>query len=106
MPPDAVVRDATIQRVEFTVELIWKTFKAFLALEKIDVRSPKAAMRHAYALGWIDDEQIWLNMLDDRNLCSHAYSESMARQIYERIKEYYPAMERACSKLSGGQSTE
>ncbi len=95
----SIILDATIQRFEFTVELYWKTLKALLSLEKFEVNSPKAALRKAYAQGWLDDEQLWLKMADDRNLSSHVYNESTAREIYDRIQKYYPVMMRTYAKL-------
>lgn len=69
MPLDEkrIVLDATIQRFEFTFELFWKTLKRFLLVEGIETRSPRETLKKAYQIKWLDDEQLWLNMLHDRN---------------------------------------
>lgn len=39
-------RDSTIQRLEVTIEILWKTVKEFLKLkEGIECRSPKSCIR-------------------------------------------------------------
>jgi len=91
--------DGTIQRFEFVIELYWKTFRRLLQTEKIQVTTPKESMKQAYAAGWISDADVWLDMLDDRNATSHVYKESQARQIYERIKAYYPELARTYDSL-------
>jgi nucleotidyltransferase substrate binding protein (TIGR01987 family) len=67
--------DATIQRFEFTFELLWKTLRRFLQQEGVDTASPKNTLRHAYRRGILDQEQLWLDMLRDRNRSSHVYDE-------------------------------
>ncbi|MBF0180054.1 MAG: nucleotidyltransferase substrate binding protein [Magnetococcales bacterium] len=89
---DDLVLDATIQRFEFCMELTWKCLKRQLEAEGIQTQTPREALRGAYAAGWINDERLWLGMLQDRNLTSHTYRESLARQIHARIPAYHAAM--------------
>lgn len=84
--------NATIQRFEFTIELFWKTLKKILRFEKMETSTPRDVIANAYRFSLIDDEDLWLNMLDDRNLSSHIYSESDAKKMYDRIKKYCPAL--------------
>lgn len=81
--------DATIQRFEFSIELFWKTLKRQLAFEGIEATTPRETIKHAYKNGWLNDEPLWIDMLDDRNRTSHVYSEEMANEIYDRIKDYH-----------------
>ncbi|MCE5294240.1 MAG: nucleotidyltransferase substrate binding protein [Chlamydiales bacterium] len=85
-----IVVDATIQRFEFTFELFWKTLKKFMYREGLEVKTPRETLQTAYQLKWIDDEEKWLAMLNDRNETSHIYDEAMAKRIYENIKSYMP----------------
>lgn len=85
-----IVIDATIQRFEFTFELFWKTLKRFLQREGIVVDTPRETLMKAYQMHWINDEQIWLQMMRDRNSTSDIYDEAKAQEIYSRIREYQP----------------
>ena len=82
-------KDGTIQRFEFTVELFWKTLKAILSYQGIECYSPRDCIKKAYRYGIIDDDEILLDMLEDRNLSSHIYSQTTAEEIFERIKTIY-----------------
>jgi nucleotidyltransferase substrate binding protein (TIGR01987 family) len=57
--PDKIVRDATIQRFEYTFETTWKLLKAFLfEVEGIDANSPKSCFREALKAGVMDEFQV------------------------------------------------
>lgn len=75
-----------IQRFEFTFELLWKTFKKIAREERIDCFSPKTAFRAAFQLNLIDDEQVFVEIIDARNKTSHVYSEEEIIEIYEFIR--------------------
>jgi nucleotidyltransferase substrate binding protein (TIGR01987 family) len=96
---EPLVIDGTIQRFEFTFELFWKAVRRLLARQGIEANSPKGVLQQAYRLGWLDDEQRWLKLLEDRNLTSHTYREPLAREIYDRIPAHYGAMREAAQKL-------
>lgn len=97
-----VVRDATIQRFEFTFELAWKAMKRALAqVEGIEAASPKQTLQKAYAVLCIADERAWLDMLADRNLSSRTYQEELAKQMYGRIRGYAPELRRLANLLAG-----
>jgi len=94
-PYSVVVRDATIQRFEYTFEILWKTLKEYLKeYEGIQCNSPKGCFREALNVGLLNEEQtvLFLEMTDDRNLTSHTYIEEVAQKIYGKIKDYYKIM--------------
>lgn len=84
-----LIIDATIHRFEFTFELFWKALKKQLKNE-FDTESygPRQVLQQAYANKLINDESMWLKMLEDRNLMSHVYQEKLADQIYKNILIY------------------
>ena len=82
--------DGTVQRFEFVFELTWKTLKRALEAEGFICRTPRETLKTAYQAGWINNEALWIQMLDDRNMSSHTYDEPMASQIHDNIKNYYP----------------
>lgn len=87
-PKTEWTRDAAIQRFEFTFELAWKSVTIAARREGIEVASPRRAWQAAFRLGWIDDDQVWLDMLQDRNLASHSYREATAEKIHARLGAY------------------
>jgi len=93
--------DASIQRFEFTFELAWKTMKRALFVEGIVCKTPRECLRESFRLGFINDEEKWLNMLDDRNAMSHIYYEKEARTIYDRLPDYQRAFENLFTAIRG-----
>ena len=87
---DDIVIDATIQRFEFTYELSWKLMKAYLEYTgNLEGSNPRAAIQESFREGIITEGEIWLQMLQDRNLTSHTYDESTAIKIYNNINNEY-----------------
>jgi nucleotidyltransferase substrate binding protein (TIGR01987 family) len=99
---DELDKDGVIQRFEFSFELLWKTLKIFLEGRGVDVKTPKDALKEAFRLEWIEDEDVYLDMLDDRNRTSHIYDQKTSREIFLRIvKKYLPAMKLVVAHLKG-----
>lgn len=89
--PTLIERDASIQRFEFTFEVMWKAAKQMLfEIEGIDVGSPKGVIRSCREIGLFDDREAAeaLQMVDDRNLTAHTYNETLAREIHERLQHH------------------
>ncbi len=84
--PDTIVRDAVIQRFEFSYELLWKLLRKIAKDEQIDCASPKKSFNAGFKLGFIADEAVFLEIIDARNRTVHTYSENVAQEIYEFIR--------------------
>ena len=96
---DDLDKDGVIQRFEFTFELFWKTLKIFLAYKGIETRTPRDSLKEAFRINLIEDEELFLNMLEDRNKTSRIYDESSADDIFVRIKnEYVQLIEKTIQK--------
>jgi len=96
-------RDSTIQRFEFTLEIAWKSIKTFLLeSEGIECRSPKSCIRELLATAHLNAEQVqtMLEMVDDRNLATHTYHESLANEIFQSILTYISLFQILYSELS------
>ena len=91
-PESDLNRDAAIQRFEFSFELSWKAIQKALRGEGLDAASPKSCFREAYRLGWIQEEEPWLSMLEDRNLTSHTYDAKLAEVVYRRLPAHLAAL--------------
>lgn len=94
------VKDATIQRFEFCIELFWKLLKKICQYEGEEVNSPRSVLLTSHKLGLIENEALWLDMMEDRNLTSHTYKDSLAQEIYKHIKGYGPILKTTFDKLS------
>jgi nucleotidyltransferase substrate binding protein (TIGR01987 family) len=94
-PESDLLRDAVIQRFEFTFELVWKSLKLYLERQGLDCGRPRPTLKKAFAEGLIgtpDEADLWLRMLEDRNLTSHAYDEALATRIYQHVVQDYAAL--------------
>lgn len=88
-------KQGTIQGFEFCFELAWNVMKDYLEEKGIGgIIGSKDAIRHAHKNNLIDDGQIWMDMLRDRNLASHVYDEVTANALFSVIiNSYYAQME-------------
>ena len=84
---DEFIRDAVIQRFEFTHELAWKMLKLRLEGEYVPVSTPRETWQQALQAGLIEDGNAWTDMQKMRNLTSHTYNESLADEVYNYIVE-------------------
>ncbi len=97
---DPLERDGVIQRFEFTFELLWKTLKRILEYYGVICAGPRPCIKESFRQGLLPDDEILLDMLDDRNQTSHIYDEELAETIFQRIREVYvPAIARILQHL-------
>lgn len=74
-----------------------------MGISEDEIRFPKPVLEKAFAYKLIDDEQLWLGMLQDRNKTSHIYNEQEIDRIYKNIVErYYPEIRKCYEKLKDG----
>jgi len=84
-------KEGTVQRFEFTLELAWKTLKDYLEHEGqvIDPVTPRNVIKEAFAARILRDGQVWIDMLDHRNLLSHTYDEAAFGTAVLAIRDRY-----------------
>jgi nucleotidyltransferase substrate binding protein (TIGR01987 family) len=83
-------KQGVIQGFEFTFELAWNVMKDYLEEQGIRrIIGSKAAVRQAFNAGLIEDGQIWMDMINDRNLAAHSYDEETAQSLFTRIRGTY-----------------
>ena len=100
---DVILRDALIQRFEYSTEAFWKYLKAYLQTEhNLSANSPREVIRIGLTAKLYIEEmsQELLQMLDDRNLTSHTYVEELAESIAHRIPDYSKSMSEVMTRLS------
>ncbi len=87
-------KEGVIQRFEFTFDLAWKVLKDKMEHDGlvIDQISPRAVVRLAYQSKYIEDADVWLRMIGDRNLMSHTYDSSKFEIVLQAIASDYLPM--------------
>lgn len=82
MDETMIVRDAMIQRFEFTYELAWKCM--FYWMRDQDEQVPemqKPIIQNAFRCEMISDPNLWEAIKDCRDETSHTYNESKAVEV-------------------------
>jgi nucleotidyltransferase substrate binding protein (TIGR01987 family) len=86
-----VYLDLIVKRFEFTYEMSWKALKRYLEFLGFEPKSPRGTFQEAYAQQIITDQNIWLEMIEQRNLTAHIYDESEIMQILNKAEDYRDA---------------
>lgn len=89
-----VYLDIVVKRFEFTYEMAWKALKRYLSFLGIEANNPRSVFKEAYAQSIITDENIWLDMIEQRNLSSHIYDEFEIKEILDKKEDYKTAFEK------------
>jgi nucleotidyltransferase substrate binding protein (TIGR01987 family) len=72
----------------------WKMLKKYLDFTGIACMNPRSCFKEAFSQGLIDEENIWLDMIEMRNLSSHVYDEEEIKEILESLDAYKIAFEK------------
>jgi nucleotidyltransferase substrate binding protein (TIGR01987 family) len=100
MPKDEVVRDAAVQRFEYTYELAWKMIKRFLKeVYNQDTDIFVEMLKNAAKVGLIDDYKAWQTFRQIRNYTSHNYSENGADFSYSQARVFVIYARNLANKL-------
>ena len=67
-----------------------RSLKRALEAEGMICQTARETLKTAFQIGWIGPEELWLQMLDDRNMTSHTYDQPTANQIYANVQIYHP----------------
>jgi len=86
---DKLSKEGLIQRFEYTFELAWKLLKDFLEAEGVISKFPRDVLKKAFQYEIIDDGEIWLEMLEKRNLLGHTYDEENFELALKDLKDKY-----------------
>jgi nucleotidyltransferase substrate binding protein (TIGR01987 family) len=101
---DEELRDACIQRFEYTFELCWKMLKRQLELElpnptEVDGYSYRQLFRIAAERGLVQDVEAWFDYRERRNITSHTYDEEKAAKVFEALPAFAGHAEELLSSL-------
>jgi len=85
-------KQGVIQAFEFTHELAWNVLKDYLEDQgEQNIRGSKDATRSAFKVSLITAGELWMSMIQSRNISSHTYDEETAESLFIAIvDDYYP----------------
>lgn len=93
-------RAGLIKIYELTFDLAWKTLKDYLEDKAIQAKYPRDTIKEAFSYELIEDGELWLEMLGNRNLMVHAYDEARAKLAQQLISDkYFQALKQVIEKL-------
>jgi nucleotidyltransferase substrate binding protein (TIGR01987 family) len=94
-PNNHLYQIALIGAFQFTFELSWKTMKDYLVYKGVTVSLPRDVIKQAFHHQLVHDGQVWIDMMEDRNVMAHVYQEKAALDAVRIIRERYaPAIDR------------
>lgn len=97
-----VIDNGRIQKFECCVELFWKHLRGCLLAEGLDVpNSPRAAFKAGLERGFITelDYPAVLELIADRNTCSHIYRQALIPTILARLPAHCTLMQGVADRL-------
>ena len=96
--PSKTEQAGIIQFFEMTFELAWKCLKDYLEMQGLDPKYPRDTIKIAVQNNMIDNGEVWLKALTDRNMTVHTYDEEKALAIEQAIRnDYHPLLKQARS---------
>ena len=92
-PKTEFTRDSAILRFELAYEVTWKLLQMLLREQGFEVSSPRQAFQRAFTVGWINDEELWDDIIRARNAAVHVYREEDAEALYKKLDSFQQAFE-------------
>ncbi len=87
-----IYRTGVIGQFYLTFELAWKALQAVLRLygvEEFATGSPREVLKVGYKLGFVNDADVWLEMLKKRNESTHIYDEQAINVAVLAIRDAF-----------------
>lgn len=111
-PQNAFIRDACIQRFEYSYELTHKMLRRYLEMTEpttilINDLSFPSLIRLGYARGLLGTEWVvWKDFRDARNITSHTYDEGKALEVLTVIPEFLTEAKRLALTIQKRQESD
>lgn len=96
------LENGRIQKFEYCAELFWKYLRACLMAEGLDVpNSPRGAIKAGLDRGFVleGEYQPALDLIADRNTCSHIYKQSLIPGVLSRLPAHARLMQAIIARL-------
>ena len=97
-----VLDNGRIQKFEYSAELFWKYLRSCLMAEGLDVpNSPRGAIKAGFDRGFVleTEYQPALDLIADRNTCSHIYKQSLIPGVLARLPAHARLMQAITARL-------
>ena len=83
-------KQGLIKAFEFTFELAWNVMKDYLTAAGVtDIIGSRGAIRQAFSNGLIENGDVWMDMVESRNLSSHTYDEPDMDALLDTVRDVY-----------------
>ncbi len=94
-PLSELEQQGVIKVFEFTYELAWNVLKDFLEDQGTQgLYGSRNVVRAAFKVRLIQDGDVWMDMIADRNQSAHTYDEKTTNRMLRAIwEEYLPQFE-------------
>lgn len=93
-----IYRSGVVFQFNLTFELAWKALQGVKRLhgaEAAETGSPREILKLGYKLGFVNDPEVWLEMLKNRNLAAYIHDEDMVDTLILLIRDsFIPAFSR------------
>lgn len=85
-----------VQSFEYTHELAWNTLKDFLEHKGVsNLFGSRDTTKEAFVQGLIENGEMWMKMINSRNLTTHSYDENTVKEITSSVTtEYFGLFEK------------
>ena len=87
-----IYRTGIIGQFNLTFELAWKALQEVMRMHsvaEVATGSPREILQLAYKFGFINDSEIWLLMLKNRNTTVHIYNEDEVDEMIVLIRDSF-----------------
>jgi len=94
--PDFAQQAGIVKLFELSFELAWKVQKDYLDGQGyLEIRTPRTVIQTSVQSGILEENEAyeWLDALESRNALTHTYSEELAKEEQNKIRNtFYPIL--------------
>jgi nucleotidyltransferase substrate binding protein (TIGR01987 family) len=95
-----IYRDSAVKRYEYSLELARKLMAQYIEFVDRPVHGQKLVLRRAFEFDLVED-RVWFEMIEDRNVTAHEYSEELAEELLEKIYGYAEKLRAFYDRVAG-----
>lgn len=96
----SVINDAGVTKCfEVALEYAWKALKKEVENQGLEVYGPKDSIKLAANLNLIDNPELWITFINNRNLSVHDYLGVDDKMYFENIRIFISESEKVLKKI-------